>query len=60
MGRVGKWSLTFCKSKAVRDFEKLTCQNSSEPNMRLDTKTQCFLFISQIADLVEHISCKNQ
>jgi hypothetical protein len=27
----------------VRDFEKLTCQNSCEPNMRLDTNLAFFI-----------------
>ncbi len=30
----------------VRDFEKFNCQNSCEPNMRLDTKLAFFIYPS--------------
>jgi hypothetical protein len=29
--------------ETVRDFEKFTCQNSYEPNMRLDTNLAFFI-----------------
>ncbi len=29
--------------ETVRDFEKFTCQNSPEPNMRLDTNLAFFI-----------------